>query len=195
MEKKWVLFLFLSICLLLMQWQPQAIANNPEDEPIPQQSIRLRILANSNDGHDQMVKRDVRDRVNHAVREWVGTYDELDEARRTIKAHTSDIETIVHDTLEENGVDQSYHVELRRTVFPTKTYGDYVYPAGEYEALVITLGEGEGANWWCVLFPPLCFIDMDQEGTATDQPHDSEDVTVKLFIVEKLLNVFEKVFS
>ena len=78
---------------------------------------------------------------------------------------------------------QSVNVDFGQAEFPTKLYGQYLYPAGDYEAMIITLGEGEGANWWCVLFPPLCFLDFSN-GTAVSQSpivedEDEESVTSK----------------
>ncbi|MNE72572.1 Stage II sporulation protein R [compost metagenome] len=76
-----------------------------------------------------------------------------------IKDNLASVENIVEQTLRSSGKSYSYTVELGVVPFPTKLYGGKVYPAGDYEALRITLGEGDGKNWWCVLFPPLCFVD------------------------------------
>lgn len=128
---------------------------------IPDKAIRLRILANSDSDADQSLKRTVRDRVNENINIWVADLTSLEEGRKVIKSHLGDIEKIVEETLEAEGSQQSYQVEFKNNVeFPTKLYGNFVYPAGEYEAVLITLGDGGGANWWCVLFPPLCFLDF-----------------------------------
>lgn len=129
---------------------------------IPQESIRLRILANSDGTGDQLVKRRVRDAVVEQMNGWVAQLEDpqsLDEARRVIRDHLPAIEEQVGRTLQQYGKTYDYEVELGTVPFPTKMYGGAVYPAGDYEALRVTLGEGKGKNWWCVLFPPLCFID------------------------------------
>ncbi len=128
---------------------------------IPDEAIRLRILANSDKEKDQALKHAVRDAVNAEVTKWVEKMDDIEEARKLISNNTTELEAIVEKVLKEKGSDQSYKVQYSDKVkFPTKLYGDYLYPEGEYEAILITLGEGDGANWWCVVFPPLCFLDF-----------------------------------
>ena len=141
---------------------------------IPNEAIRLRILANSDSEQDQQIKRDIRDEVNVNITEWVADLTSLDEARNVIKSHLGDIQEIAESYVEKHGVEQSVKVEFGSAQFPTKLYGQYLYPAGEYEAIVITLGEGSGANWWCVLFPPLCFLDF-ANGTAVSMTPMEED--------------------
>ncbi|WP_018754679.1 stage II sporulation protein R [Paenibacillus terrigena] len=145
-------------------------------QEIPKESIRLRILANSDSAFDQKVKREIRDKVVDQVNTWVATLEDpqsLKQARAKIKDHLSDIEKLVGKELAAREQDYGYKVELGVVPFPTKMYGDQVYPAGDYEALRITLGKGEGQNWWCVLFPPLCFIDAGT-GEAVAQAADTE---------------------
>lgn len=163
-RKKIVLFFF-SIVMLLMSWEGQMVdtaAAAGAQGGIPQESIRLRILANSDGTGDQLVKRRVRDAVVEQMNGWVAQLENpqsLDEARRVIRDHLPAIEEQVGRTLQQYGKTYDYEVELGTVPFPTKMYGGAVYPAGDYEALRVTLGEGKGKNWWCVLFPPLCFID------------------------------------
>ena len=163
-RKKIVLFFF-SIVMLLMSWEGQMVdtaAAAGAQGGIPQESIRLRILANSDGTGDQLVKRRVRDAVVEQMNGWVAQLEDpqsLDEARRVIRDHLPAIEEQVGRTLQQYGKTYDYQVELGTVPFPTKMYGGAVYPAGDYEALRVTLGEGKGKNWWCVLFPPLCFID------------------------------------
>jgi stage II sporulation protein R len=98
----------------------------------------------------------------------------LDEARDVITSHLPDIQATAEAVIKERGLEQSVKVDFGQAEFPTKLYGQYLYPAGEYEAVIITLGEGDGANWWCVLFPPLCFLDFSN-GTAVSQSPIVED--------------------
>src|SRR5699024_1256959 len=102
-----------------------------------------------------------------------------EDARATVREELPKIEQIVLETIEREGMTNDFHVEYGSNVnFPEKTYGPYVYPAGEYEAVKITIGEGKGSNWWCVLFPPLCYVDVSDdasvEGNEDRQPGDSD---------------------
>ncbi|MCZ8523374.1 MULTISPECIES: stage II sporulation protein R [Paenibacillus] len=128
---------------------------------IPQESIRLRILANSDTPADQWVKREVRDAIVAEMEGWVEQPKGIEEAREAVRAHLPELREVVGGTLRKNGFDYNYNVELGVVPFPTKMYGNEVYPAGDYEALRVSIGEAEGQNWWCVLFPPLCFIDSE----------------------------------
>ncbi|RDU37480.1 stage II sporulation protein R [Neobacillus piezotolerans] len=165
----WLYLAALSIGTIVNLYAPQIEAAGKEEIVIPGEAIRLRILANSDREADQELKRKVRDEVNAKITEWVGDLTSLDEAREAIKGHLPEIEAIAKKIIDENGSDQNASVEFGIVNFPTKLYGQFLYPAGEYEAILITLGEGKGANWWCVLYPPLCFLDFSS-GTAVRSP-------------------------
>ncbi|OCA82383.1 stage II sporulation protein R [Bacillus sp. FJAT-27225] len=165
----WLYLVVLSIGTIANLYMPKVKATSQEEIIIPGEAIRLRILANSDRKVDQDLKRKVRDEVNEKIAEWVGDLTSLDQARETIKAGLPEIEQIAREVLSENGSDQAAKAEFGKVKFPTKLYGQFLYPAGEYEAILITLGEGKGANWWCVLYPPLCFLDFSN-GTAVASP-------------------------
>lgn len=152
-------FIIFAIVLLIMSWEAQQMDAAVAGGQIPQEAIRLRILANSDSAADQLVKRLVRDEIVKAMNSWVTAPQTIEEARQTIIDHMPEIEQITANVLQSRGFDYMSSAELGMVPFPTKMYGNEVYPAGDYEALRITLGEGNGQNWWCVLFPPLCFID------------------------------------
>ncbi|MEC0213929.1 stage II sporulation protein R [Paenibacillus ehimensis] len=126
---------------------------------IPKEAIRLRILANSDAPADQWVKREVRDAVMERMKSWTSEPQGIEAARQTLRDHLPELDKLVGETLRKNGFDYTYRVELGMVPFPAKVYNNEVYPAGEYEALRIAIGAAEGQNWWCVLFPPLCFAD------------------------------------
>jgi len=163
-------------------------------EVIPDEAIRLRILANSDDDYDQDIKETVRNKVNKEITTWVETMTDIDEARKRIESGIPEIETIVANILADEDKYSDYEVEYREDVtFPLKVYGDFLYPAGEYEAVLITLGEGQGSNWWCVLFPPLCFLDFDSGASVSDaddtsnkEDDEEEEVEVKFFLLDWL---------
>ncbi|WP_374049854.1 stage II sporulation protein R [Neobacillus sp. PS3-34] len=144
-----------------------------EEIVIPGEAIRLRILANSDSGSDQALKRLVRDKVNENITVWVKDLTSIDEARKLIHSKLPEIQQIAEGVVEQQHSDQSVNVKFGKVQFPTKLYGEFLYPAGEYEAILITLGEGKGANWWCVLYPPLCFLDFSS-GVAVSQGFDGE---------------------
>ncbi|WP_340014709.1 stage II sporulation protein R [Paenibacillus sp. FSL K6-1318] len=171
------------VCLMMiiMMWEGQKTDAAVAAAAIPEQSIRLRILANSDAPGDQLVKREIRDAVVAQMGEWVAELENpqsLDEARQVIREHLSEIENKVGEELASRGLHYAYQVELGSVPFPTKLYGGTVYPAGDYEAVRITLGEGKGQNWWCVLFPPLCFIDAGT-GDALAKPSTVSAITAE----------------
>lgn len=196
----YILLLFIG-ATLSVNFKPAMAATN-EAVVIPDEAIRLRILANSNAEGDQTLKRKIRDEVNKEITLWVEELTSIQAARTLIQSRLGDIENIVENVLKEEKIDQTYTVNYGKQVkFPTKIYGTYIYPAGEYEAILISLGEGEGNNWWCVLFPPLCFLDFGN-GDAVDptkeepsaalvvEEEQGEEVEVKFFIVEWFSKVF-----
>lgn len=151
-------------------------ASTQEPVVIPDEAIRLRILANSDSDEDQALKRKIRDEVNKEITQWVAELTSVEAARQLIQSRLPDIEAIVEDVLKKENKQQAYSVNFDNVSFPTKLYGNFIYPAGDYEAILISLGEAKGANWWCVLFPPLCFLDFSNgEAVQATELDDTED--------------------
>ena len=122
--------------------------------------IRFHIRANSDRDEDQELKLKIRDEILKEMGDkFKGTVD-LDKSREIIVANMEAMKTITEDVIQREGEDYSVDITLGQDNFPTRKYGNLVYPAGDYETLLITLGEGSGQNWWCVMFPPLCFVDI-----------------------------------
>ncbi len=164
-----IALLFFSLTMLLLNWQTQKADAAFGQAGIPSESIRIRIIANSDTIRDQAIKRVIRDRLSTELTGWVASPSDLAAARVAIRSHLPEIEALVGSLLESRGFAYGYSVELSKVEFPDKMFGSRLYAAGEYEALRITLGNGEGQNWWCVLFPPLCFADAvakDEDGVA-----------------------------
>lgn len=159
----------------------EAIAN--DTVVIPSDAIRLRILANSDSAEDQALKRLVRDEVNQEITKWVAELTSKEEARDVIQAGLPEIEKIAEQVVAKQNSNQEVKVEFGQVEFPTKLYGEFLYPAGEYEAILITLGDGAGANWWCVLFPPLCFLDFSN-GVAVSEGFDEAETVAKVEAAE-----------
>ncbi|PEK35638.1 stage II sporulation protein R [Bacillus pseudomycoides] len=155
---------------------------------IPKEAVRLRILANSDSKEDQALKRKVRDEVKMQIDGWVADLKSFEDAGRVIQSQIPEIEKTVANTLKREGSKESFQVTFSKNIkFPTKVYGNFIYPAGEYEAVLISIGKGEGANWWCVLFPPMCFLDFSSGSAVKKEEHvvkaesmDEEERPVKI---------------
>lgn len=122
--------------------------------------IRLHVVANSDSPEDQQLKLQVRDKVMSRMSKRFEELKDIAEVKDIIEESLGEIETIARETIEENGKLYGVKAAFERTDFPTKVYGSLTLPAGTYQALNIVIGEGNGKNWWCVMFPPLCFIDV-----------------------------------
>ena len=130
--------------------------------------FRLHVLANSDSDADQQVKMQVRDAVLEATKDGILTCKSAQEARAYIEKNLEIIEKTANETLAANGFDYTATAQVGTFHFPDRTYQDVTYPEGDYQALRISLGEGKGHNWWCVMFPPLCLTEIDglDEGDA-----------------------------
>lgn len=123
--------------------------------------IRFRVIANSDNPLDQAIKLDVRDAVLRQLEPLLAHAKDRAEAARLIRQDGPRLNRAANGVLRAHNVSYRAHIDWTRTTFPTKAYGSWVLPAGQYRALLVVLGRGQGHNWWCVLFPSLCFIDMD----------------------------------
>ena len=124
--------------------------------------IRFHVIANSDSTFDQALKLKVRDKIIEYITPLIENSKNIDESRKIISDNLYNIEAIAKATLSTYS-NYTITAKLTNSKFPTKNYEDYSFPAGEYEALKITIGEGKGQNWWCVMFPPLCFTDSSIE--------------------------------
>ncbi|WP_307283462.1 stage II sporulation protein R [Bacillus sp. SORGH_AS_0510] len=187
----WGYLVVLSLGTILSLYMPKTEVAAKESIVIPGEAIRLRILANSDFESDQAIKRKVRDAVNAQITLWVQDLTSMEKARTVITSKLPEIQEIAEKTVREQGSDQSVKVEFGKVQFPTKLYGQFLYPAGEYQAILITLGKGEGANWWCVLYPPLCFLDFSN-GVAVSEGFEGEKKAKAEMAVEKEAEVEPK---
>lgn len=121
--------------------------------------LRLHVIANSNEEIDQNLKLKVRDEILKSADEIFIDNTDITVAKKNIKNNLDKIEKIAQKTVVDNGYNYKVKVSFGQSDFPTKVYGNITLPAGSYEALKVEIGEAEGKNWWCVMFPPLCFID------------------------------------
>ena len=155
--------LFLCITCLLIAFLLTLANDRSSDEAlaarIAPEILRFHVLANSNSTQDQNLKLKVRTMLLNTIYEEMGENASLEETKKYVRSHKNRLEKKAETYMKTLGYDYPAHMELATTYFPTKTYGDMVFPCGNYEAVRVKLGEGKGRNWWCVLYPPLCFVD------------------------------------
>lgn len=157
------------------------MSKEKETVVIPSSAIRFRVLANSNSPRDQKIKEEVRDRLQSELYMLLENTKSINEARVLINDKIVDFRNIVEEELEEESY--SYNIDYGMHEFPEKSYKGVIYEAGEYESLLVTLGEGKGDNWWCVLFPPLCLLEAEEKA-------NTNEIEYKSFIKEKLEKYF-----
>jgi stage II sporulation protein R len=133
--------------------------------------VRLHVVANSDSVEDQDLKRKVRDEVIKQISPSFEGLKDVSQVKQVIADNISLIEQIAAKVVKENQKNYGVEAVLNNFDFPTKVYGNLTLPAGNYQALKIVLGNGEGQNWWCVMFPPLCFIDI-AHGVVPEQTMD-----------------------
>ena len=145
---------------------------NAVSEDIAQSVFRLHVIANSDSKEDQDLKYKVRDKVLEYMNEISKNCSSKEEIILLAEEHKEEFKKIAENVIKQNGYDYEVNIKIGNFDFPTKTYGDISLPAGEYDALRIEIGEAKGQNWWCVMFPPLCFVDV----TSGVVPDESKEV-------------------
>ena len=161
--KKLIIALFLVIVLILVNKSETKVL-------IPDNAIRFRIIANSNKLEDQTQKLEIKEELEPVIANILSTSNSIDETRKEIKNNMYEVKDIL------NKYDTNYKINYGYNYFPEKNYKGVTYKAGNYESLVVTLGGGLGDNWWCVLFPPLCLLEANEE--------DYNDITYTSYIKE-----------
>jgi stage II sporulation protein R len=136
-----------------------ALTGSAAPQPINERVIRLHVIANSDSDEDQALKRAVRDAILDQVTPLFVDVKTPAEARATMAKAMPQIEAAARKVIAASGKDYTIQAEFGKFDFPGKAYGSLFLPAGTYNALRILIGKAEGANWWCVLFPPMCFVD------------------------------------
>ncbi len=149
-----LLLLFIYICISAFSYV------NAVSKDISESVFRLHVIANSDSYEDQTLKLKVRDNVISYMNTICKDAKNKEEAIKIADEHQNDFLQIAKDTIKENGYNYNVTIEIGNFSFPTKTYGDISLPSGYYDALRIKIGEAKGQNWWCVMFPPLCFVDV-----------------------------------
>lgn len=174
MNKKIIL---LVIVVLIMYFISN---NNVGAIKIPDEAIRIRVVANSNSEYDQKMKLKVSDNIQKEVYTLLKEAKDIETARRIIKENIGKLDNSVKTTLLKNSYDISYKINFGQNYFPEKEFNGIIYDEGYYESLLVTLGEGKGDNWWCVLFPPLCLLEAEE----------SDEIEYKFFVQELIDKYF-----
>ena len=191
-----LLFIYVLICATSYT---NAVCQNISDSV-----FRLHVIANSNSSEDQNLKYLVRDNILKYMNSITKDVSDKKEIIEIVSNNLNNFKQIAQDTVYENGFDYEVTVEIGNFDFPVKTYGDISFPPGNYDALRIKIGNASGENWWCVMFPPLCFIDVSS-GIVPDDSKEileselsqeeyklisdsSDDTKIKFKVVELLQN-------
>ena len=161
-----IISLFAFIFVSAMSYT-NAVFNNISDSV-----FRLHVIANSDSEEDQNLKYLVRDAVISYMNIICKDTNSKEEAIKIANNHKNEFYNIARQVITENGYDYSVKIEIGNFKFPTKNYGDISLPSGIYDALKIEIGEAKGQNWWCVMFPPLCFVDV----TSGVVPEESKNI-------------------
>ena len=177
-----------------------AVSNN-----ISSSVFRLHVIANSDSDEDQNLKYIVRDNLIQYMNMLTKNITSKEDAIKIANEHKQDFYKIAIKTIRDNGYNYDVKIEIGNSYFPTKHYGDISLPAGYYDALKVEIGSASGQNWWCVMFPPLCFVDMStgivpdeskqtiKENMPTEEyalVSNSEDSSIKFKF--KLVEFFSK---
>jgi stage II sporulation protein R len=204
----------LSFCLLLVitllllySFQTETTSKQIQKE-IASEIIRFHVIANSDSTEDQTLKMKIKDALTESLRPTLKDAKSIDEARNLLISDLSNLENLSNRIIKENGFTYTASASLEHGYFPLKIYGDLSLPPGEYEAVRIELGSAVGQNWWCIVFPPLCFVnatynivpDSSKEQfkyLLTDEEYNSifthQDVKIK--VKSKLLPWFKDLFK
>ena len=174
---------------------------NAVSENLSNNVFRLHVIANSDSEEDQNLKYVVRDSLIDYMDKICANCSSKDDVIKIANTHIDDFKQIAQNTIKKQGYSYYVSVEIGNFEFPTKTYGDVSFPAGYYDALRVKIGEAKGQNWWCVMFPPLCFVDVttgivpeeskqDLEANLSNEEYkiisdaDSSDIKFKFKLIE-----------
>ncbi len=159
MKKKLVCYLFLFFTIIFIISFYNVNKTSPQEE-LSNKLLRFHVIANSNSNNDQYIKMKVKEAVVTAMEPRMKHCTSKEEAIMIAQSNLSYMTQIATETLNNHHVNQSVSINIETSYFPTKTYGEFTFPPGYYDSVRIILGNGKGENWWCVLYPPLCFVDI-----------------------------------
>ena len=161
-----ILFLFFVYFLICANSYSVAVSSD-----ISSSIFRLHVIANSNSEEDQTLKYLVRDNILDYINTLISSDSSKQDVMQIINENLYNIQKVAENTINENGYNYPVNIEIGKYYFPTKSYGDISIPSGNYDGLRVKIGNAEGKNWWCVMFPPLCFVDV----TSGILPEESKE--------------------
>ena len=158
------------------------IYNEVKEKPIiiPDTAIRLRVIPNSNTSLDQNMKNQVKKYLEQYTYKKLENINNINDARKIINNNLDNIDKSINNIFKKNNYNMDYNINFGYNYFPEKEYKQVKYKEGYYESIVITIGDGKGDNWWCVLFPNLCLVDLE----------NNEQIEYKSWVAEKLNKIF-----
>lgn len=171
MKKLSIFIIICAVILLIIPNGGQAKGEVSQQE-IAMKLIRFHVIANSDSDSDQALKLKVRDEILKYIAPKLENSKNIDESRKIIKDNDAYIKKISSEVIKKNGYSYKVTSTLGQFDFPVKQYGNIVLPEGNYEAYRVVIGSGEGKNWWCVMFPPLCFVDLTKGEVAVKETED-----------------------
>jgi len=136
--------------------------------------LRLHVIANSDSLADQNLKLAVKDAVVKYMQEQFTTVEDINSAKELAEKNRDYIQAVAEAEVARQGYAYPVRVEIGRFDFPLKSYGNLIFPPGSYDAVRVIIGEGQGRNWWCVLFPPLCLVSSSDKGLSLDSPREAK---------------------
>lgn len=151
----------LVLCLSLLGGLFIFAQSEKKQDDFGMEFLRIHIRANSNDAADQDVKYEVKDKVVQYLTPFLCNATNKSAAIQIVNSKIEDIQKVADNVLKEHGFCYKSKGELKKETFPTRTYDNLTLPAGVYDSFILNLGEGAGNNWWCVVYPPLCFVNND----------------------------------
>lgn len=180
MKRMYLIIAMFILCAFAIILVACNLSYNAANIAVADEVVRIHIRANSNFDDDQQVKLLVRDAVTAYLEEVLEPCHDKNDALEALRQNSQKLSIIADSTLKKAGFTYKSTVCVKNEHFPVRDYNGYVFPEGDYDALIIYLGEGVGDNWWCVAFPPLCFV-PDGKG---------EKVEYKSWVAEKLREIF-----
>lgn len=208
--KKFILTTIAIIIISAVALNTTNISGKASQSDVAGKLIRFHVIANSDDEIDQELKLKVRDSILKYITPKLKDSKDIEESRKIIKSEDKNIKKISEKVIKENGFKYSVSTTLSKEYFPVKTYGNITLPQGEYEAYRVIIGTGTGQNWWCVMFPPLCFVDItkgnvsyektkkEMKSVLSDDEYELVDNTVssnKIIVKFKIGEIFSKLFG
>ena len=171
-SKIFILLIFL-LCLYIFisAYSYVTLVSNDLQESV----FRLHVIANSDSKEDQNLKYEVRDNLIQYMNSICNNVSSKEAAIETVSNHLNDFTNIANKTIQENGFSYDANVEIGNFNFPTKSYADISFPSGYYDALKVKIGKAEGQNWWCVLYPALCFVDVTSGIVPDESKEELQD--------------------